>query len=67
MKMRSSTEKKSIEPDFNINKGDNVLAKTFSYKRQISKRINLKRALKINNGAKLKRKKNSLKNLLIKF
>ena len=57
MKMRSSTEKKSIEPDFNINKGDNVLAKTFSYKRQISKRINLKRALKINNGAKIKKKK----------
>ena len=57
MKMRSSTEKKSIEPDFNINKGDNVLAKTFSYKRQISKRINLKRTLKINNGAKIKKKK----------
>ena len=60
MKMRSSTEKKSIEPDFNINKGDNVLAKTFSYKRQISKRINLKRALKINNEEKIKKKKKKI-------
>ena len=57
IKMRSNTEKKSIEPDYNFNKGDNILAKTFSYKRQISKGINIKRVLKINNGAKIKRKK----------
>jgi hypothetical protein len=57
IKMRSNTEKKSIEPDYNFNKGDNILAKTFSYKRQISKGINIKRVLKINNGAKIKKKK----------
>jgi len=57
MKMRSNTEKKSIEPDYINIKGENILAKTFSYKRQISKGINIKRVLKINNGTKIKRKK----------
>ena len=57
IKMRRSTEKKSIEPDYNNNKDDYLLGKTFSYKRQISKGINIKRVLRINNGAKIKKKK----------
>jgi hypothetical protein len=57
IKMRSNSEKKSIEPDYNNNKEDYLLGKTFSYKRQITKGINIKRVLRINNGAKIKKKK----------